>query len=315
MVNSIKGITKKSGQAFYNIGKERLVKLLIPVAPQREQNKIVERLKEFEPFLSNYQALETNEREMYEQLPVMLRKSILQYAIQGKLVPQDPSDEPTSVLLERIRSEREKANGGKKSKAKTESYIFKNSDDNSYYPFDIPKSWEWVCIGDIADIKGGKRLPAGRTLEKTDNGHIYIRVTDMKNMTIQPTALRYVPLDIVPLISKYTISKDDLYLTIAGTIGAVGIVPKEFDGMNLTENAVKLTNISICKEYLMWAIASAFVQEQFVDKTNQVAQPKLAIERIQSSYIPLPPIKEQVRIANRLKYIFDVIPNSLIMRK
>ena len=289
--------------------------LLFAIPPLSEQHRIVQKLLLLSPYIAEYNEYEQAESLLNEELPTMIRKSILQYAIQGKLVPQDPSDEPASVLLERIRNEREKANGGKKSKAKTESYIFKNSDDNSYYPFDIPKSWEWVCIGDIADIKGGKRLPAGRTLEKTDNGHIYIRVTDMKNMTIQPTALRYVPLDIVPLISKYTISKDDLYLTIAGTIGAVGIVPKEFDGMNLTENAVKLTNISICKEYLMWAIASAFVQEQFVDKTNQVAQPKLAIERIQSSYIPLPPIKEQVRIANRLKYIFDVIPNSLIMRK
>ena len=289
--------------------------LLFAIPPLSEQHRIVKKLLLLSPFIAEYNEYEQAESLLNEELPTMLRKSILQYAIQGKLVPQDPSDEPASVLLERIRSEREKANGGKKSKAKTESYIFKNSDDNSYYPFDIPKSWEWVCIGDIADIKGGKRIPAGRTLEKTDNGHIYIRVTDMKNMSIQPTALRYVPLDIVPLISKYTISKDDLYLTIAGTIGAVGIVPKEFDGMNLTENAVKITNISICKEYLMWAIASAFVQEQFVDKTNQVAQPKLAIERIQSSYIPLPPIKEQVRIANRLKYIFDVVPNSLIMRK
>ena len=289
--------------------------LLFAIPPSSEQHRIVKKLLLLSPFIAEYNEYEQAESLLNEELPTMLRKSILQYAIQGKLVPQDPTDEPASVLLERIRNEREKANGGKKSKAKTESYIFKNSDDNSYYPFDIPKSWEWVCIGDIADIKGGKRIPAGRTLEKTDNGHIYIRVTDMKNMTIQPTALRYVPLDIVPLISKYTISKDDLYLTIAGTIGAVGIVPKEFDGMNLTENAVKITNIPICKEYLMWAIASTFVQEQFMDKTNQVAQPKLAIERIQSSYIPLPPIKEQIRIATRLKYIFDVVPNSLIMRK
>ena len=108
-------------------------------------------------------------------------------------------------------------------------------------------------------------------------------------------------------IKNYTLSKDDLYLTIAGTIGNAGIVPDSFDGMNLTENAVKLTNISIDKFFLLHLLCSPLVQEQFIDKTNKVAQPKLAIERILTTLVPLPPVAEQKRITSALTELLSKI--------
>ncbi len=181
--------------------------------------------------------------------------------------------------------------------------IVKKIDDE--IPFEIPKNWHWCRLNEIIQVKGGKRIPAGRTLQSENNGFIYIRVTDMKNMTIITDKLMYVPIDIVPIIKQYVIHKDDLYLTIAGTIGSVGIVPDMFDGMNLTENAVKLTDIRINKFYLLWLVKSEFVQKQFMDKTNKVAQPKLAIERILSTLVPIPPLKEQQRIVADLVNVYD----------
>ena len=244
-----------------------------------------------------------------------LKNSILQLAVQGKLVPQDPNDEPASKLVERIRVEKEKLIKEKKVKPdKNPSYIFKGSDNLPYekvgnevrciaeeVPFEIPDSWEWVRLGSILNVKGGKRLPKEHNLTDIPTNHIYIRVTDMKNHTISSDKLKYITENTFQLIKNYIINKDDLYLTIAGTIGNVGIVPDKFDGMNLTENAVKLTDIKINKYYLLHIICSNYIQNQFVDKTNKVAQPKLAIERILTTLFPLPSLAEQQRIVNKLK--------------
>lgn len=226
-----------------------------------------------------------------------LTDSILQLAIQGKLVPQDPNDEPASVLLDRIKEEKKRLvkEGKLKKKDLVETPI---SEDE--IPFEIPESWEWVRLGGLCAVKGGKRIPVGENFSESPTNHIYIRVTDMKNHTLVKQSLKYISDKLYEKLKQYTISKDDLYLTIAGTIGDVGDVPEDFDGMNLTENAVKLAYLQAYKYYLMYAILSPLVQSQFVDKTKQMAQPKLAIERIKTTMIPLPPINEQHRIVEKL---------------
>ena len=118
----------------------------------------------------------------------------------------------------------------------------------------------------------------------------------MKNNTIIMSDLRYIDDDVFSEIESYTINSSDLYLTIAGTIGAVGIVPETVNGMNLTENAAKLTNISCDKMYLMYSLLSTIAQEHFSSRFHQVAQPKLSIETASKTPIPLPPIEEQERV-------------------
>ena len=185
-----------------------------------------------------------------------LKNSILQWAIQGKLVPQDPNDEPASVLLERIRAEKAKLVKEKKiKKDKNESIIYRG-EDNSYYekflatgevkciddeiPFEIPQGWEWEKLGNIASICGGKRIPVGKSLTTVNTGHKYIRVTDMKNHSVNSNDIHYITEDIYQKIKAYYISKEDLYITVAGTIGHIGEIPEEFDNANLTENANKI---------------------------------------------------------------------------
>ena len=109
----------------------------------------------------------------------------------------------------------------------------------------------------------------------------------MKNHSVNISNLRYISDEIFSAIKNYTIAKDDLYVTIAGTIGVVGEIPDKLDGMNLTENAVKITNIAINKSFLCIILQTDFVQQQFQDKTHQVAMPKLALERILSTLIPI----------------------------
>ena len=166
-------------------------------------------------------------------------------------------------------------------------------------PFELPEGWAWCRVRDIAAVKGGKRLPKGVGFSPCRTAHAYIRVTDMKNHSINTDDLKYISEEVFLQIKNYTISKDDLYVTIAGTIGVAGEVPTELDGMNLTENAVKITNIRINKTYLCLIIQSDFVQQQFQDKTHQVAMPKLALERILSTLIPVCTITTQSAMVSK----------------
>ena len=253
-----------------------------------------------------------------------LKNSILQWAIQGKLVPQDPNDEPASVLLDKIRQEKERLIKEKKIKRDKNASIIYRGEDNSYYekilatgevkcideeiPFEIPTSWSWARLGNLIDIKGGKRLPAGYKLTDNKTNHIYIRVSDMQDGTIVSKDLKYITDDVYNQIQNYTIGKDDLYLTIVGsTIGKAGLVPKMFDNMNLTENAVKLTNIPINKYFLLYYVRSEYAQSQFRDNTKQVGQPKLAIFRIANTLVPIPPFAEQTKIVSKLEYTLHFV--------
>ena len=308
------------GVAYPAINDDRLYKALVPLPPLSEQNIIVQNIDELLPHLVDYDVVEQKNTALSATFPDRLKKSILQYAVQGKLVPQDPADEPASVLLERIRVEKEQLiKAGKIKRDKHESVIIRR--DNSHYeklngiercidaeiPFDIPDSWAWVRLSTIANVKGGKRVPKGYSLTDTTTAHIYIRVTDMKNGSIINDKLKYIDDSVFQRIKNYTINSTDLYLTIAGTIGNVGSVPEVFDNMNLTENAVKITDIQISKDYLKLLVSSELVQQQFVDKTNKVAQPKLAIERILTTYLPLPPNNEQHRIVTAINDLFPKI--------
>lgn len=170
--------------------------------------------------------------------------------------------------------------------------------DDSGKPFE--GEWEWSNLDKVCDIKGGKRLPKGNSLTDIPNTHPYIRVADMHMGGIDTTNILYVPLDVVSSIKNYTIAKDDLFITVAGTLGIVGEVPAILDGANLTENADKLTNISCNKKFLLYVLKSPIIQRYVDAESTQNAQPKLALTRIRSFKIPLPSSEEQQRIASVL---------------
>ena len=174
-------------------------------------------------------------------------------------------------------------------------------------PFEILQGWEWERLGNITTIKGGKRIPVGMNLSTIDTGHKYIRVADMKNHSIKNDDIHYITDEIYEKIKAYIISKDDLYITVAGTIGNVGIVPEEFNNANLTENADKIEIYALCKLYLLYTLLSDVVQEQIRECTTKVGQPKLAIIRIQNFLIPIAPLAEQKRISNRIEVLLPIV--------
>ena len=253
--------------------------------------------------------------------------------------PRNAPTETGKELLDRIIEERNKKLlaeweealkknvGGKatlpsfasKTRAKKPAPIVASEIDEDEIPFEIPENWCWCRLGDICLVKGGKRIPAGCTLTDIDTGHKYIRVADMKNGSVIVNNVKYITDEIHEKIKAYKISKDDVYITVAGTIGDSGIIPDELDNANLTENADKLVLFNGINKYcLHFFLSSGFFQEQISDAITKVGQPKLAIIRIQNFLLPLPPLAVQNAIVAKLEQVLplvDAYENALLQKE
>ena len=158
----------------------------------------------------------------------------------------------------------------------------------------IPIDWKIVKINDVADVIGGKRLPKGNRLVDDLTQFPYIRVVDFKNMKVDQNNIKYLDMDTHKKIKNYTISSDDVYISIAGTVGLSGNIPTILNGANLTENAAKLCNLrNIAKTYLAYVLNSKIGQNQIKSFVGRAQQPKLALFRIEKIKLPLPPLREQ----------------------
>ncbi|MFR4080266.1 MAG: restriction endonuclease subunit S [Prevotella sp.] len=313
---------KATGTATPIINRGNWETLLFPLPPINEQERIVANITELTHFLGIYSNKQEELNKLNSNMYQRLKKAILQEAIQGKLVPQIAEEGTAQDLLKQIKEEKLKLvkEGKLKKSALKDSVIFKG-DDNKYWeksgdsivcideeiPFGIPSSWSWCRLGNIASVKGGKRIPVGEKLTTENTGHMYIRVADMKENTVKTDDIHYISESIYQKIKSYTISTEGLYITVAGTIGSVGEIPKVFDNANLTENADKIVFRGICKKFLMHCLLSNFVQSQIKKCTTKVGQPKLAIVRIEDLLIPLPPIKEQYRIVHKIEQTASIM--------
>ena len=309
----LKAITKKSGQAFYNLGKERLLQLILPIPPLAEQARIVAEIEKFEPLIVEYDKLEQQATRLDDEIYDKLKKSILQYAIQGKLVPQDPNDEPASVLLERIRAEK-KAKLGKKY---VDSFIYKG-DDNCYYehiagraqdepvevPFDIPKGWSWSRIVTISNSYIG--LTYKPTDIVNDGGYIVLRSSNIKDGKI---CLE----DIVKVSSsipdKLKVRKNDIIICARNgskkLVGKSAIV--DLDAPNLTFGAF----MAICRTPLFAYVSKFLLTTCFFEQLAAVSGTTTINQLTQASFnsflVPIPPLAEQKRIVAKINDIFAML--------
>jgi len=154
----------------------------------------------------------------------------------------------------------------------------------------IPEGWEAKKLGDIADVRGGKRLPKGEVIIDEKTSHPYIRIVDLNFAGVQLANLNFISNEVFSKISRYTISNEDIYISIAGTIGYVGIIPKELEGANLTENCAKIIdfNNSVSKHFLLYYLRSTEGQSKIRGMTGGASQPKLALYRIKEIELIVP---------------------------
>lgn len=177
---------------------------------------------------------------------------------------------------------------------------------------ELPEGWKNLTIGDIGKVRGGKRLPKGETYSESATYFPYIRVTDFENLTVKQNKLKYLSEETQSKIKNYTISSNDVFISIAGTIGQVGIVPHSLDGANLTENAAKITDLKLTyNKYLAYALSSQFSQRQIQNHTIATTQPKLSLFRIEKIIIPHPSLPEQYQIVQKIEELFSELDKGI----
>ena len=292
-----------TGTTVKGIKASNLKQILVLLPPLEEQKRIVAKIEKLMPLVDEYAESYNRLQKIDNEFEDKLKQSVLQYAMEGKLIKQDPNDEPASELIKKI--ETEKAELIKEGKIKKSKKLPAVTDDEK--PFDIPDSWEWVRLGIISEVRGGKRVPRGMKLSETSSYCPYIRVTDMENNSVAQETLRYATKKIYEEISRYIITSEDVYFSIAGTIGKVGIVPCNLSGALLTENAARLTPYYINKKFMVYLLSSPIVKNQHRKILSKVAQPKLSLIKLKRTIVPLPPLEEQKRIVLKINKLQEVI--------
>ena len=302
--DAIKGATLNSS---------KISSMFVPFPPLAEQARIVAKIEKFEPLIAEYDKLEQQATKLDDEIYDKLKKSILQYAIQGKLVPQDPNDEPASVLLERIRAEK-KAKLGKKY---VDSYIYKG-DDNCYYehivrraqdepievPFDIPDNWSWVRWGNLSfSIQYGYNAPA------KESGRIkMVRISDIHNNEVDWKNVPFCDINENDVKTYLLKENDILFARTGGTVG------KSYLVTSVPEEAIYagyLIRTQYCNQlsaqYLKYFMESSLYWMQLKEGTIATAQPNCNGQTLSKMILPLPPLAEQNRIVDRINEIFAMI--------
>lgn len=159
------------------------------------------------------------------------------------------------------------------------------------------ETWERTEIASISDVKGGKRVPKGMSLTSENTGHPYIKAGNLKQGTVLDDEIMYVPNDVLQYIKNYTVHAGDVYITNVGAcIGDCGIIPEKYDGANLTENAVKITNLKCDSHFLAWYLSSGDVQQRIKTLIASATLGKLSITNIKTIPVLLPTKEEQTEI-------------------
>ena len=258
---------------------------------------------------------------LYDKTYVMngkqLKNSILQWAIQGKLVPQDPNDEPASVLLDKIRQEKERLIKEKKIKRDKNASIIYRGEDNSYYekilatgevkcideevPFEIPKGWEWCRMGSIGDWGAGA-TPAKGNPDYYGGSILWLRTGELNNGIVYDSEIKVTKKALQECSLRMNRIGDVLIAMYGATIGKVAIVGKE---LTTNQACCACTPFGIYNYFLFFFLMGS--QIDFIKKGEGGAQPNISREKLVSHLMPIPPLTEQYRIVEKIQYLLPLV--------
>ena len=302
------------GTTMNNLNQGLLSQLLVPVPPYKEQKRIFERYTSVLPLTNIYEKRYQDKKLLDLNIYYLLKKSILQEAIQGKLVPQDPSDEPASILLQRIREE--KLRLVKESKLKKKDVIDSNifrGDDNKYYeqigketieiteeiPFDLPDSWAWVRMGQIGDWGAGS-TPHRSNVEYYNGDILWLKTGELNNSVVYDTEEKITQKALSECSLRLNRVGDILIAMYGATIGKVAIAGKE---MTTNQACCGCTPFLVNNWYLFYYLMAS--RDVFIKKGEGGAQPNISRVKLVEHLMPLPPLQEQQRIVAQIEKLFE----------
>ena len=307
-------ISMATSTTFGFVSVKKISSLFMPVPPLKEQERIVKRIEELMPLVDEYARLEAKDKELDDKLPGMLKQSILQYAMEGKLIKQNPDDEPASVLLERIKMEKERLiKEGKIKRDKNETLIVQD-DDKNYYE-NLPQNW---CLCRLDDLAIYKKGPFGSSLTKSmfvnERTPKRVKVYEQKN-AIQKNAFigdYYITYEKYLTMRSFEVFPNEIIVSCAGTIGEIYLLPPNAPQgiINQALMKVSLINESVLdyfKELLYYSL-----QKLAGDSKGTAIKNIPPFEILKPFLIKLPPLKEQNRILNKMEYIKSLINSVFI---
>ena len=304
----------KSAIKGNTLNSDSLDALLIPLPPIMEQKRIFDKLHELTTPLLDYGAAEQKVTELNVNFPEALKKAILQEAVQGKLVPQDPNDEPAEALLERIRAEKQRlVKEGKIKKDKHESVIFRR--DNSHYekldgvesciddeiPFEIPDTWAWSRLGNLVEvITSGSRDWAKHYSEK---GSLFLRMGNLSrnSFELRLNSLKRVQLPEKAEGTRTALQAGDLLFSITGEVGMLGLIPDGFETAYINQHTAMIRFLPLIRnKYLPYFLLTDYAQKCY--KSNQHGiKNSFRLDSISNILVPIPPLSEQEQIIRRIE--------------
>ena len=308
------------GVAYPAINDERLSMALVPIPPVSEQRRILKQLLEILPTIQMYDITHQRLEKLNDTFPAQLKKSILQDAVQGKLVLQDPADEPASALLERIRAEKEQLiKEGKIKRDKHESVIFRR--DNSYYekvdgierciddelPFEIPESWGWCRLKSLTEnITSGSRDWAKYY---STTGAAFLR---MGNLSKNSFDLRLEHIQRVSIPSKAegtrtSLQSGDLLFSITGDVGMLGLIPDGFEKAYINQHTAMIRFLpEMRNKYIPYLLLTDYAQK-FYNANQHGIKNSFRLDSIGELLVSIPPEKELFRILQRISLVLSKI--------
>ena len=298
-----------TGAAQPGLSVANILNVFVPVPPTQEQDRIGNNVDKSLKFI---EALEQEKIDL-QKIIIAAKTKILDLAIRGKLVPQDPNDEPASVLLERMRAEKEELiKQGKIKHDKKESVIFKG-DDNSYYGIHLPDSWNWASLREIAlSISDGSHNPP------PNNGSdipLLSAANINDNSILMNEISRWITNEEWKIENQRTnIEVGDVLLTIVGSIGRSAVVQNN-NHFALQRSVAVIKPCLINPLYLMHIVQSPQIQKWLTDNSKGTAQKGIYLNALSLMIIPIPPLEEQARIVERIHITYkqlDLISNALL---
>ena len=305
-----------TGSTMVHVSMENMKPRLIPIPPVNEQKRIVHEIENIIPLIERYGTFQNKKEILDSNIKAFLKKSILQEAIQGKLVPQIPEEGTAQELLEQIKTEKQKLvkEGKLKKSALNDSVIFRG-DDNRYYekigkkcvditeeiPFEIPNSWTWARMGGIGD------WGAGSTPQRTNQNYyggniLWLKTGELNNGIVYDTEEKITQKAFQDCSLRMNKIGDVLIAMYGATIGKLAIVGKE---LTTNQACCGCTPYIIFNWYLFYFLMAS--RDTFIKKGEGGAQPNISRVKLVEHLIPLPPLREQKRIVQKIEQLMKLL--------